>query len=938
MSLPWRLPLSALLAPVVAALALAGAAPALAGTSATSGPPVVATDKGEVRGARVDGVDRFLGIPYAAPPVGKLRWQPPAPAAAWPGVRDATAYGTRCAALREHQRAAVQRRGLPLRQRRPSRPGRRRARHLPVYVFIHGGGLVNGSSNQAGGEKIARETGAIVVSLNYRLGVFGFLGLPGLSSARRGQLRLPRPAGGAAVGAAQHRRLRRRLDPRHGRRRVGRRVLGLRAPGRAELAGAVLPRDDAERRLPEPVGRRHRDATAAPSRRPPAARPTSSPACARRDRGAAARREHGLQSPTLTHGVAPFPVPLTDAVATGAVARVPDGHRVQPRRGAHLPRGLHRRVPQTTYEAFVRSTLRGPTPPRPRALPVARHVRPVHRGLPRGAVATDSGLFAGIGGCGTLGTGRDLRAARCRCGCTSSTPATAPDCCRSRATSGVPVTRPSWPTSSRASTTAPRSRRCSTRASGSCRATWCSTGAPSRTPAPRRRRDGRPGRSCRPGRRSSRCGPAGRSTAQSVAVLPGRAPVRLLGGCGRAGLDCRGACLLRPRRLRRRPAQGRAPRPPRRLGLAGDRRRARRPARGVDLGADRPAAARGVLHLHRLRPLHRALPLGRRPRPHPRGPARPHPRRRARHGGAEHPVCRADPHAVHLGRARDRRRGLLRGRRGRPARPRAGGRSGAALGLRHPGGVRSRGRRRHPRRGPDPAPRGPRRLRPRRSGDRRAPTRSSRRTSPPPARPGCTACPHAGESTGPETVWDAVRDLGAERIGHGISAAHDPALLAHLAEHGIPVEVEPDVQRPHPVGALPGRAPAARSSPRPGCRSRSTPTTRRCSPPTSGREYRSPPTCSASTATGSPTSRAPPYASRSRPTPARAPCWARSTPTSRASRQRRGRREQQADLLPDLAAHAGREVLDLAHRVEDDGVGRRLGAQRGRLRREREQL
>ncbi|NPC97842.1 adenosine deaminase [Nocardioides sp. zg-DK7169] len=56
---------------------------------------------------------------------------------------------------------------------------------------------------------------------------------------------------------------------------------------------------------------------------------------------------------------------------------------------------------------------------------------------------------------------------------------------------------------------------------------------------------------------------------------------------------------------------------------------------------------------------------------------------------------------------------------------------------------------------------------------------------------GLRSVPHAGETTGPETVWDAVRLLGAERIGHGTSAAQDPALLAHLAEHGIALEVCP---------------------------------------------------------------------------------------------------------------------------------------------------
>ena len=56
---------------------------------------------------------------------------------------------------------------------------------------------------------------------------------------------------------------------------------------------------------------------------------------------------------------------------------------------------------------------------------------------------------------------------------------------------------------------------------------------------------------------------------------------------------------------------------------------------------------------------------------------------------------------------------------------------------------------------------------------------------------GLHSVPHAGESTGPETIWDALTHLGAERIGHGIAAAGDPKLLAHLAEHGIPLEVCP---------------------------------------------------------------------------------------------------------------------------------------------------
>lgn len=56
---------------------------------------------------------------------------------------------------------------------------------------------------------------------------------------------------------------------------------------------------------------------------------------------------------------------------------------------------------------------------------------------------------------------------------------------------------------------------------------------------------------------------------------------------------------------------------------------------------------------------------------------------------------------------------------------------------------------------------------------------------------GLHSVPHAGETTGPRTVWDAIRDLGAERIGHGITAAQDPELMAYLAEHRIPLEICP---------------------------------------------------------------------------------------------------------------------------------------------------
>src|SRR5580658_3556087 len=79
----------------VAALA-ASAAGAVASPASGGANPIVRTDDGFVRGAAGSGVDSFLGVPYAAPPTGNLRWRPPQPAAAWTGVRDATQFGPSC--------------------------------------------------------------------------------------------------------------------------------------------------------------------------------------------------------------------------------------------------------------------------------------------------------------------------------------------------------------------------------------------------------------------------------------------------------------------------------------------------------------------------------------------------------------------------------------------------------------------------------------------------------------------------------------------------------------------------------------------------------------------------------------------------------------------------------------------------------------------------
>ena len=126
----------------------------------------------------------FLGIPYAAPPVGDRRWREPQPAAAWEGVRPATAFGARCMQGRVYDdmvfRDEESEDCLYLNVWTPARSASER---LPVMVWIYGGGFRAGSASEPrqDGSRLARK-GVVVVSMNYRLGVFGFFAHPELSA------------------------------------------------------------------------------------------------------------------------------------------------------------------------------------------------------------------------------------------------------------------------------------------------------------------------------------------------------------------------------------------------------------------------------------------------------------------------------------------------------------------------------------------------------------------------------------------------------------------------------------------------------------------------------------------------------------------------------------------------------------------------------------
>src|SRR5580704_5128759 len=160
--------------------ALVAAAPAVS-ASAASG-PIVGTANGAVQGVANGAVDEFLGIPYAAPPVGALRWQPPQPAASWPGVRDATQFAPHCPQpASPFGQASTSENCLFLNVF--TRGNQKSRSHNPVMVWIHGGALVSGESDDYNPAKLVAD-GVTVVTINYRLGALGFLAHPALADAK----------------------------------------------------------------------------------------------------------------------------------------------------------------------------------------------------------------------------------------------------------------------------------------------------------------------------------------------------------------------------------------------------------------------------------------------------------------------------------------------------------------------------------------------------------------------------------------------------------------------------------------------------------------------------------------------------------------------------------------------------------------------------------
>lgn len=142
-------------------------------------PAVVATDAGRVHGIVTDDARVFQGIPYAAPPVGALRWRAPQPARPWSAVREATTPASPCPQQpnAEVPKGTSNEDCLYL---DVTTPRRRSDRPRPVLVWMPGGGFFVGSGSSYGARRLAARGDVVVVTINYRVGIFGFFGHAGL--------------------------------------------------------------------------------------------------------------------------------------------------------------------------------------------------------------------------------------------------------------------------------------------------------------------------------------------------------------------------------------------------------------------------------------------------------------------------------------------------------------------------------------------------------------------------------------------------------------------------------------------------------------------------------------------------------------------------------------------------------------------------------------
>jgi len=398
----------AALAGAVAMVALPAAASGHERVGGQSG-PTARTHEGAVQGLTADGADKFLGIPYAAAPVGALRWRAPQPPARWHGVRPATAYGNRCPQLPSSNGAGSENEDcLTLNVFRPQHGGKR----LPVLFWIHGGGFQNGSGDQHDGSLLARTNDIVVVSINYRLGVFGFLALPALDHEtadgasgnygiedQQAALHWTRANIGAFGG-----------DPRHvtiaGESAGGWAVCSqLASPtARGLFSGAVMQSGSCAsqpRVTAETQGASFATALGCSDA-------STAADCLRAKPAGDLLNATPQPSASATVGGATLPIAPADAVTSGHFNRVPVINGANRDEGRTFAQDLTDLTEQQ-YDDFVTQSFGAQAPQILARYPFSAFPSPYRSAYAIGAIWTDSGVIGGIGGCATLALTRDLQ-------------------------------------------------------------------------------------------------------------------------------------------------------------------------------------------------------------------------------------------------------------------------------------------------------------------------------------------------------------------------------------------------------------------------------------------------------------------------------------------------------------------------------------------------
>ncbi len=359
---------------------------------------VVRTDRGLVQGKPAEGTDQWLGIPYAAPPTGALRWAAPRPAPRWTGIRQATSYGGRCAQLASGNGPRVDNENcLYLNVYTP----RERDRRLPVLVMIHGGGLTTGAGDQHDGSLIVNTDHIIVVSINYRLGPFGFLDLPGLGTSAL--------TGSGNFGL---------LDQQAALRWVQRNIAAFGgAPGEVTIDGESAGGWSMCALMTSPPARglfratimqsgscatqtraTARAASLAFAKQAGCPDPATAAACLRGLPEQTLLDASTSYQPLFTSGGPELPVPAAQAVASGHYNRVPLLMGTNHNEGRTFAQGFTG-FTQQQADALITSEFGSRAPAILARYPWSSYPSPYTAAYMIGDIWTDSGFLTGIGGC-----------------------------------------------------------------------------------------------------------------------------------------------------------------------------------------------------------------------------------------------------------------------------------------------------------------------------------------------------------------------------------------------------------------------------------------------------------------------------------------------------------------------------------------------------------